>query len=170
MDAALKDVTVDEDLLRIGLDIFHVGSIFVTAGDTNVMAVESWIPEWKKTLKSGSTSNLNIVSPDFYDHPNMNLVDMLIELSGRIRPSWPSAFRANIAAAPYRPTIGKEYFFKADEYLRYAPRQGVDHVLTVAKGWTDWPDRFEQGIDAALARPSSNKEYFFKGDEYIRYT
>lgn len=67
--------------------------------------------------------------------------------------------------------LGKLYFFKGDQYVRYdwATEQIDQAPLSIAAGW-NLPPPFSSGIDAAVSGegPFSGKLYFFKGSEYIR--
>lgn len=83
----------------------------------------------------------------------------------------PASFNSGIDAALWRPSTGKSYFFKGNQYVRITDTtMDATYPKPIAGNWVGIPATFEAGIDAALWRPSNDKIYMFKGSQYIRLT
>ena len=70
------------------------------------------------------------------------------------------------------PYVGKAYFFKGSQYVRYdwnAEQVDTGYPLDLT-AW-NFPAAFQGGLHAALngAGPYAGKGYFFRDDQYIRY-
>jgi hypothetical protein len=85
----------------------------------------------------------------------------------------PASFQSGIDAALFREDNDHLYFFKGNQYVRFAPGSTtVDggYPKPIAGNWPGLPASFQSGIDAALWRESNGAVYFFKGNQYVRFT
>jgi matrix metalloproteinase-14 (membrane-inserted) len=64
---------------------------------------------------------------------------------------------------------GNAYFFKGDEYVKYALKPRGAQPGYPKKIRDHWPGLFERDIDAAVVW-NDGYAYFFKGDEYVAYS
>ena len=67
--------------------------------------------------------------------------------------------------------LGKAYFFKDDQYVRYDWAQNRAEEGTLSAGLWGLTGIFPSGIDASLngEEAYAGKAYFFKGSQYVRY-
>lgn len=69
------------------------------------------------------------------------------------------------------PWLGKLYFFKGDQYVRYDWVSGTidQQPISISQGWS-LPSPFDSNLDAIVSGEGrwAGKLYFFKGSEYIR--
>jgi len=94
-------------------------------------------------------------------------------------PNWrnlPAGFLGDYNAAlnGAGPFVGKCYFFKGSNYIRYdwaADKADPGYPKNIAQNWHNLPAGFTSNFDAAIngQGPFAGKCYFFKGDNYIRY-
>jgi hypothetical protein len=93
-----------------------------------------------------------------------------------IGKNWPGlaeAFPVGIDAAVVWPSNGKAYFFKGDQYVRYATVEGGERVEAgpqpIAKNWPGLAEAFPTGVDAVFVHVHRKKAYFFREGQYVEY-
>jgi hypothetical protein len=82
--------------------------------------------------------------------------------------NWPVDWAGGIDAAVGRPDVGRAYFFRGADYLRYEGKVLSGYPKKIADEWKKWPADWVDGIDSVMYY--NDKYYFFKGREYLRYT
>jgi hypothetical protein len=85
-------------------------------------------------------------------------------------PGLPQNFQEGIDAALWAKDHKRLYFFKGDEFVRYANvSNGIDlGPMKIKAYWRGLPESFQTGIDAALWNNKDGKIYFFKGNQYVK--
>jgi predicted Zn-dependent protease len=95
-----------------------------------------------------------------------------------IQGQWPGfppnfCFNLDCAVTGRGPYVGKAYFFKGDQYIRYDwTANTVDlSPTTIAGSWPGLPADFTTDLQAAMNGRGAyeGKLYFFKGNRYVRY-
>ncbi len=80
-----------------------------------------------------------------------------------------ASFNAGIDAAVWRPSNGKIYFFKGNQYARLTDTEmDAGYPTSISGNWKELPASFTSGIDAALWHADKEKIYLFKGNQYAR--
>jgi hypothetical protein len=83
----------------------------------------------------------------------------------------PAMFHSDLDAAFHRPSNGKTYMFKGDQYVRLTETTvDAGYPKSLAGNWSGLPASFQPGVDAVLWRESNGRIYMFKGTKYVRLT